>query len=152
MEKKTPIKSDTLKSKESLYFPSVREGKWKNIDPDIRWSLEDVLNHVFPRGYQERSYEYSVELMRFILDNPKGVDKRMLSEFLKTRKIPPSTLYNVIIPKLVRFGLLERRREPSQSRPSKGWYMVLKPSISFSTHLGKLASEWRSIYKTAVSE
>lgn len=148
-KKPVPIKGETLKSKESLYFPSVQGKEWDEIDPDIRWDLENIINHVFPKCYQERSFEYAIELVKFVMDNPKGVDKNTVSKFLKENEIPKSTAYNVIIPKLVKFGILEREREPNKTRPSKGWYMILKPSISFSSHLNKLASEWKSIYKTA---
>lgn len=148
-ENPVPVKGETLKSKESLYFPSVKGQEWSSVDPDVRWGLENILNHVFPEDYQERSYEYALSLMRFLLDNPRGIDKKMLSKFLDEKDIPESTAYNVVIPKLVRFGLLERRREANESNPGKGWFMVLKPSISFSSHLSKLAKEWRSMYKTA---
>ncbi|MFB6089255.1 MAG: hypothetical protein ABEK36_05745 [Candidatus Aenigmatarchaeota archaeon] len=147
-----PIKGETLKNKESLYFPSVQGNDWKNIDKDIRWGLEDIINHVFPEKYQTRSNEYAGKLMRFVVENPEGVDKNMLGKFLEDNDIPESTAYNVVIPKLVRFGLLEREREENESNPSRGWYMILKPSISYSSHLSKLASEWKSLYKTAVSE
>lgn len=145
-----PIKGKTLKSKESLYFPSVQGNKWPPVDPDIRWDMEDVINHVFPEDYQERSNNYASMLIDFVLDNPQGVRKEMLSDFLKRKDIPESTAYNVVIPKLVRFGILEREREANESSPGRGWFMVLKPSSSFSSRLEKLAKEWRSLYKTAL--
>ena len=152
MEKPEPPMGNRLKSKESLYFPSVLGKKWKNIDPDIRWELGDVINHIFPKEYQEKSYEHALKLMDFLLNNPRGIDKKILSEFLRNEGLPKSTIYNIIIPKLVKFGLIERKRETNVSNPNKGWFMVLKPSISFSSHLQKLANEWKSIYKTATSK
>ncbi|MCD6477630.1 MAG: hypothetical protein J7K87_01375 [Candidatus Aenigmarchaeota archaeon] len=152
MKKSIPPGEKRLRSKDSLYFPSVQGSKWKNIDSDIRWDVDDVINHIFPKEYQEKSYEYAVKLTRFLLDNPRGVDKNMLSEFIKSNNIPVSTMYNVIIPKMVRFGLFERRRESNISNPTKGWFLILKPSMAFSSHLQKLADEWRSIYKTAISK
>lgn len=149
-EKPVPVKGETLKSKESLYFPSVQGSSWEAIDPDIRWDLEDVINHIFPESYQERSNEYACKLVDFVLENPDGVRKDMLSRFLDKEGIPQSTAYNVVIPKLVKFGVLQREREENQSDPGKGWYMVLKPSRSFSSHLEKLAKEWKSLYKTAL--
>lgn len=147
-KKPIPIKGETLKSKESLYFPSVQGKGWKNVDPDIRWSLEDIINHIFPKDYQERSYKYAKKLMKLVIESPEEIDKDKLGKFLREEEIPESTAYNIIIPKLVRFGLIKRERQTNKSRPSKGWYMILKPSLSFSSHLGKLASEWKSIYKT----
>lgn len=88
--------------------------------------------------------------MNFVLDNPEGVNKDMISEFLDKEGIPKSTAYNVVIPKLVKFGILRRERESNESNPGKGWFMVLRPSRSFSSHLEKLANEWKSIYKTAM--
>lgn len=149
-EKPVPVKGETLKSKESLYFPSVQGNKWAAIDPDIRWDLEDVVDHLFPENYQERSNEYASKLLDFVLRNPEGVDKEMLSKFLDREGVPESTAYNVVIPKLVRFGLLEREREENESNPGRGWFMILKPTRSFSSHLEKLAKEWRSLYKTAL--
>lgn len=151
-ENPVPLKGETLKSKESLYFPSVKGQDWPSIDPDIRWDLDKILNHVFPEKYQERSYNYALQLMGFLLENPGGIDKNNLSNFLEENEIPKSTAYNVVIPKLVKVGLLEREREANESNPSRGWFMVLKPSISFSSHLSKLAKEWRSIYKTAKND
>ncbi|MFP4117036.1 MAG: hypothetical protein ACLFQ8_02980 [Candidatus Aenigmatarchaeota archaeon] len=85
-----------------------------------------------------------------MLSNSDGVDKDILSDFLENEGIPSSTAYNVVIPKLVKFGILQREREAVESDPGRGWFMVLKPSKSFSSHLEKLANEWRSIYKTAL--
>lgn len=110
------------------------------------------MNHVFPREYQEKSYEYANKLMEFLLKTPTGIDKKMLSEFIKNENIPKSTLYNIVIPKLVKLGVIERKRETNFSNPNRGWFMILRPSISFSSHLQKLANEWRSIYKTATSK
>lgn len=149
-KKPVPVKGETLKSKESLYFPSVQSDKWSAIDPDIRWDMGDVINHIFPENYQERSNKYARKLVNFVIDNPEGVEKNMLSEFMDKEGIPQSTAYNVVIPKLVKFGILRREREENESNPGRGWYMVLKPSKSFSSHLEKLAKEWRSIYKTAL--
>ena len=141
---------DRLTSKESMFYPSVLGKSWRSVDAEVRWELSDVVNHVFPKEYQERSHDYAVKLLALALDNPKGLDKTKLSEFLRTHAIPPATAYNVIIPKLVRFGLLERRREVNASTPSKGWFMLLRPSPTFATHLGKLAGEWRSLVKTSM--
>lgn len=146
--KPLPI-GDRLTSKESLFYPSVLGESWKNVDPEVRWDLGDVVNHVFPRRYQERSHSHAVKLLGLVMENPKGVGKTALSAFFRDSQIPEATAYNVIIPKLVRFGLVERRRETNATNPSKGWFMVLKPSTAFSSHLSKLAAEWRSIYKTA---
>ena len=90
--------------------------------------------------------------MTFLLENPGGIDKKIMSDFVKGHEIPVSTLYNIVIPKLVKLGLVERRREPNASNPGKGWFLILKPSVTFSSHLSKLADEWRSIYKTAYSK
>jgi len=152
MENPQPPNEKRLKSMESLFYPSVQGDKWKAIDPDIRWELADVINHIFPQEYQEKSYEYAQKLMEFLLKTPEGIDKKMLSDFVKTQEIPVSTLYNIVIPKLVKFGLIERRREANASNPGKGWFLILKPSMTFSSHLSKLADEWRSIYKTASSK
>ncbi|GEM_PF-1356643 len=149
-DKPVPVKGETLKSKESLFFPSVQSDDWPSIDGDIRWDLEDVINHIFPEEYQERSNEYASKLVDYVLSNPEGVDKDMLSDFLEKEGIPSSTAYNVVIPKLVKFGILQREREAVESDPGRGWFMVLKPSNSFSSHLEKLAKEWKSIFKTAL--
>jgi len=145
-----PVKGETLKSKESLYFPSVQGQKWPSIDGDIRWDLNELINHIFPEDYQERSNKYATKLVDYVLSNPDGVEKGMLSDFLEREGIPPSTAYNVVIPKLVKFGILKRERESVESDPGRGWFMILKPSVSFSSHLEKLAKEWKSIYKTAL--
>ncbi|MCK4634710.1 MAG: hypothetical protein KAT37_02440 [Candidatus Aenigmarchaeota archaeon] len=152
MKNPQPPNEKRLKSKESLFYPSVLGSKWKTLDPDIRWDLSDILNHVFPAEYQEKSYEYAQKLMTFLLENPGGIDKKIMSDFVKGHEIPVSTLYNIVIPKLVKLGLVERRREPNASNPGKGWFLILKPSVTFSSHLSKLADEWRSIYKTAYSK
>ncbi len=151
-KKPVPVKGETLKSKESLYFPSVQGSKWSSIDGDIRWELEEVVDHIFPKVYQERSNKYATKLVDFVLKNPDGVEKEMLSNFLEKEDIPSSTAYNVVIPKLVKFGILRRERESVENDPGRGWFMILKPSKSFSSHLEKLAQEWRSIYKTALKD
>ena len=82
MKNPQPPNEKRLKSKESLYFPSVQGDKWKTLDPDIRWELSDIINHIFPKEYQERSNEYAQKLMVFLLKNPGGIDKKMLSDFV----------------------------------------------------------------------
>ncbi|QQG39540.1 MAG: hypothetical protein HYS81_04130 [Candidatus Aenigmatarchaeota archaeon] len=144
-----PVK-DRLTTKESLFYPSILGKTWKTTDPDVRWELNDIVNHVFPREYQERSHSHAMKLLALVLQNPKGVDKTMLTACLKEHAIPDATAYNVIIPKLVRFGLLERKREVNASNPSRGWFMILKPSLAFANHLNKLSGEWRSVVKTAL--
>lgn len=149
---KNPIPvRDRLTTKESLFYPSVLGKSWKNVDPDVRWELADIVNHVFPHEYQERSHTYATKLLTLALQNPKGIDKTTLSAFLRENSIPDATAYNIVIPKLVRLGLLERRREMNVSNPSRGWFMTLRPSVAFATHLTKLAGEWRAHVKTAVS-
>ena len=152
MKTPSPPNQKRLRSKESLYYPSILGQKWKTLDPDIRWELKDILNHVFPMEYQEKSHEYALKLVNFLLKNPGGIDKKDLSKFLNSEGIPNSTLYNIVIPKLVKIGMIERRRETNASNPGKGWFLILKPSMAFSSHLSKLAAEWRSICKTALSK
>jgi len=138
-----------IRSKDSLYLPP-HDGKFitdkGGLNKNIIWSAKDVIDFIFPEIYQPKYNEIAVKFINFVLEYEK-TGKEEISLFLKNNNYSRSTLENVIIPKLVRFGLLKRERE--QAKSGKNRYLVLSDSLTFSNYLERIASAWNMIVLTA---
>jgi hypothetical protein len=146
-----PPSSRGIPSEESLYLPKHygKEVKGKGgLDEEIIWSIEDVVDFIFPKSYQPKYFKVSVDFVLLVLD--KGtVTKDDISKFLSSKSYSRSTLENKIIPKLVRFGLLKREREIEDGMLGKGRALILSDSLTFSNYLKKIGDAWKSQVMTA---
>ena len=136
-------------AKETFWLPS-HDGKYFSakggLDKNIIWSVEDVIDFIFPRLYQPMYFEIACGFMKLVMENEK-LKKEEISEFLKNKKYSKSTLENKIIPKLVRFGLIKRERETAKEGKSR--YLILSDSLTFANYLERIASAWNMLVSTA---
>ena len=136
------IKSRGIPSQDAVYLPAIDSQviKKRGGYEKSRWELEHVLDHVFPSEFQETYNHVAYHLMKEVLE--KGsLSGEDLSNFIKERGFSKSTVYNRVIPKLRRVGLIKRQRF--------GKTIHIEPSNSFSKYVGKIASEWDSIFTTS---
>ncbi|MFN3527488.1 MAG: hypothetical protein ACK4YO_00070 [Candidatus Altarchaeaceae archaeon] len=144
-----PILSRGIPSKESLFLPK-HDGKIINskggLNENIIWDVEDVIDFIFPKIYQPRYHEISVKFVEFLLKEGK-LNSEKISKFLKDNNFSKATLENIIIPKLVNFGLIKRERE--QTMKGKGRKLILSDSLVFSHYLERISKAWSMIVLTA---
>ncbi len=138
-----------VKSKETLWFPPVYSKEWKSVEETVRWSIEDIVKFIFNPNISRKYYEIAVNFLNFTLDNfPFGIKGKEIAKWIKENNISKATFYNRVLPKLISFGLFQRKRVHGE----KGRVMILIPSKTFSLHLKKIAKEWESIIDTKKAE
>lgn len=142
-EEKPHIPSHGVPGKETIWFPSNE--KWNSTKDTVRWELEDIIQHIYPKQYQLVYHAVALEIMRSLLENPNGIDGDMLGKWISEKKISKATFYNRVLPHLIDIGMIKRERIHGE----KGRKMVLYPSERFSICLKKLCSEWTSQVDTA---
>ena len=144
MELKSPA-SRGISSKKALWF------EYDNLPMSLgaRWELEDLLKIVFPPHLQKAQYNIAVELVKMIGEQGE-VDGDFLAAWQHSRQIPNSTLRNLVIPKLVRCGLLGRERQnpTGQTKKDSRHHMVLKLSNRFGEALKHMGMEWTTLAET----
>lgn len=134
-----------IKSKEALRFDYDK----LPLSLEARWEPEDVLKLVFPPELQKAQYEIAVKLLRW-LSQKQEARGREIEEWAVQNAIPSSTLRNLVIPKLVRVGMVAReRRNPSgQTQKDKRHEMVLVLSKRFGEAWQHIGREWSSMVET----
>ncbi|MDP2717211.1 MAG: hypothetical protein Q8P02_00550 [Candidatus Micrarchaeota archaeon] len=141
----TGPKSRGIPTKKALLF---EYGKLP-MSLSARWEAEDILKMLFPPHMQSVQYGIAVRLLAALRESGQ-MNGRQLAEWAEENKAANSTLRNLVIPKLVRFGLLAREREnpTGQSDKDKRHHMVLKPSLRFGEALQHIGKEWSSLVHT----
>jgi len=138
----------SIPSKESLWFNYKKLPK----RPDQRWEIEDVIQLVFPKEFLPKQHEIAVELIKFMLPYHKegGVYGNQIESFRKEKGFSNATLRNLVIPKLVRIGLLTRERvnPTGQTHKDKRHRMKLKLSHKFDMSLQRIGLQLETIIKT----
>ncbi|NUN11539.1 hypothetical protein HUU53_02740 [Candidatus Micrarchaeota archaeon] len=111
-----------------------------------RWEVDDVLKLVFPPQLQKVQYDIALRLMHLFKEKEE-VSGEDLSQWQDEQKIASSTLRNLVIPKLVRVGMLarERKNPTGQDLKDKRKEMVLRLSNRFGESLKHVGSEWASL-------
>ncbi len=134
-----------IKSKESLQFDYDK----LPMSLNARWEPEDILKIIFPPQLQKVQYEIATKLLRF-LSEKREARGREIEEWAAGNSISNSTLRNLVIPKLVRVGLLarERRNPTGQGEKDKRHEMVLVLSKRFGEAFQHIGREWNAIVET----
>ena len=155
-EKKKPQPPiSRMKSREVLFFPNVNSSSvlfpakyWKDIDGNVRWDVEYISMFIFPSHLSPVFYKCCVEFLKFLLKNPEGINGDGIADFLRSHNFSSASMYNAILPKLHRLGIIERRRLHGE----RGRKMLIELSTKFSINLSKLSKEWNEIVATAKAE
>ncbi|MFH0861349.1 MAG: hypothetical protein V1921_09125 [Candidatus Altiarchaeota archaeon] len=117
------------------------------LEKAVIWSVEDVVDFIFPKKYQPKYFEVATKFLKIVLERD-WVTKKDISRFLKENGYSRSTLENKIIPKLVRFGLIKREREITAGM-GKGRSLILSDSMTFTNYLERIAFGWNMLVSTA---
>lgn len=155
---KPSVGSRGIPAKESFWFPpfnapEVRDFQDSNENPTRNlWTLEEVMLFVFPKKFQRRYHEVALELMVAVLK------KGMLTgddtaELTRSAGISKATLYNKVLPRLRRVGMLKIKRRTIVAIQSRRKYrpMQIFPSKTFGNYLMKIGDSWQAIVDDARS-
>ncbi len=104
---------------------------------------------VFPPELQEAQYEIALKLVSF-LSSRESANGDELAGWAQENGVPNSTLRNLVIPKMIRVGLLARERvnPTGQGEKDKRHRMVLKLSKRFGEAMQHVGREWNSLVET----
>ena len=146
-----PPFSHGIPASESLWIPShygmdVRDKG--GLDKTVIWGVTDVIDFIFPEKFQPKYHEVAVKFVELLLSHDV-VTKREISKFLRENDYSRATLENKIIPKLVRFGLIQREREFKVAGLGKGRALVLSDSLTFTNYLERIGFAWNMLVSTA---
>lgn len=159
-EQRTPIykgiASRGIPSSESLYFPpysDVRKFQDESESPTKNlWNLDEVLNFVFPKKYQERYHQIATDFMT-LLTARANLEGRDLAAFISEKNISKATFYNRVLPRLRRVGMIKIERETVVALESKRKFRPMRISLSktFGNYLMKISDSWLAIVDDARS-
>ena len=114
-----------------------------------RWDYEDILKIIFHPTLQQAQYELAKKLILLVKEKTQ-VSGEELASWAEKNSIPNSTLRNLVIPKLIRVGMLVReRRNPSgQTNKDKKHEMILRISTKFGEAFQHIGREWNGIVES----
>ncbi len=155
---KKTIASRGIPSSESLYFPphgssEVRRFQDNSETPTRNlWNLEEVVNYVFPKKYQEKYHDIAIKFLRFLTQKVhlSGGD---IASFVSENKVSKATFYNRVLPRLRRVGIIKIERETLVAVEGKRKYRPMRISLSktFGNYLMKIGDSWLAIVDDARS-
>jgi hypothetical protein len=142
-----------IPSRHALYFPEKGGRKYglKIWDYSFRWSLDDLLDFIFPYEFSPVCHKIAVNYLDFIIEKGE-VSYHDKVEFCLKNNCSINTLTKNIIPKMYRFGLIHRTRELPKNT---SWTLKSKrrsyehDSLQFASFLRNIADEWEAITTTA---
>ncbi|MEM4255497.1 MAG: hypothetical protein QXR53_04195 [Candidatus Norongarragalinales archaeon] len=141
-----------IPSEEAFWLPDhskIHEIIGKNNPFDefgVEWSASDLMLFLFPKKYRETQHKFATQLVELMIENGGTLDYMQLGDFAERSGVSKATLYNKIVPRLLKAGLVERHRKNPENE--KGPYK-LELSQSFHNYLFKMAKEWRRMVATA---
>jgi len=150
------IPSRGIPSKESMYLPPYYSSELRRFQDDNErptrnfWSLDELINFIFPKKYQEKYYEIAVAFLNLLIQKLtlRGED---IGLFLKENKISKATFYNRVLPRLKRVGLIKVERETIIAKESRRKYrpMIISLSKTFGNYLIKIGDSWLALVDDA---
>ena len=148
------VASRGIPSKFAFYLPphySKEIRKFEEGEKPTRnvWSLEEILNFVFPKQYQETYHKIAVDFLSLLMDE-LVIEGKQISAFLSSHNYSKATFYNRVLPKLKRIGMVKVERGlTKEGKPSK----TLRVSLSktFGNYMLKIADSWLALVDDARS-
>ncbi len=133
-----------IPSEDQLYLPrkdTLDEllKKQGAIRTSTSWTLEDVMQFVFPEQYRKSYHSVAFSFLTALQANNGSLTSSQIGEFVEKTKVSKATFYNKVLPRLVRIGMLDRNREPTSNK------MTVKWSNQFAIYLEKIAFEWKRL-------
>ncbi len=133
-----------IPSEDQLYLPrrdslDVLLRKQGAIRTSTAWSLEDVVQFVFPQRFRPAYHAVAVSFLSALQENGGTLSSQEIGEFVEKSSVSKATFYNKVLPRLVRIGVVDRNREPTSNK------MTVKWSNQFAIYLEKIAFEWKRL-------
>ncbi|MFH1221808.1 MAG: hypothetical protein V1492_01850 [Candidatus Micrarchaeota archaeon] len=155
-EEKKTIASRGVPSAEALYFPPFSDvRKFQDDNEQLTrnlWNMEEVLNFVFPKQYQEKYHEVAVAFMKLLIEkaNLEGSD---ISAFIAAEEISKATFYNRVLPRLRRVGMIKIERETIVAQESRRKYRPMRIMLSktYGNYMMKIGDSWLAVVDDARS-
>ncbi|MCX8196990.1 MAG: hypothetical protein N3G80_01600 [Candidatus Micrarchaeota archaeon] len=152
------IASRGIPSKDSFYLPphnspELRAFQDSNENPTRNiWSLEEVVNFVFPKRYQQKYNQTACAFLKLLLEK-LSLSGEETGRFVATQGISKATFYNRVLPRLKRIGMVKVERETVVAVESKRKFrpMIISLSKTFGNYLTKIGDSWLSIVDDARS-
>lgn len=158
-EEKHSIASRGIPSKDSLYLPPHNSPELRAFQDSNEsltrntWSLEEVVNFVFPKRYQLKYNEIALSFIKLALEKTTltGED---IGGFVSAHGISKATFYNRVLPRLKRIGILKVERQTLIALESKRKFrpMTISLSKTFGNYLTKIGDSWLAIVDDARSK
>lgn len=155
---KKEIASRGIPSSEALYLPrhdSEELRKFQEQDESATrnsWNLEEIVNFVFPKKYQQKYNEAAVAFTQ-LLKEKLVLNGSDINEFVSSKGISKATFYNRVLPRLKRVGMVKVERETLVALESKRKYRPMRISLSktFGNYLMKIGDSWLALVDDARS-
>ncbi len=148
-QKKKEIASRGIPSGDSLYLPAhyseelrAFQDKEETLTRNL-WSLEEVMNFVFPKRYQ-RKYNETALVFMTLLAEKISMRGHEINAFVIQNNVSKATFYNRVLPRLKRVGMLKVERETIIAEESRRKYrpMTISLSKTFGNYLMKIGDSW----------
>ncbi|MCX8199888.1 MAG: hypothetical protein N3G76_00275 [Candidatus Micrarchaeota archaeon] len=147
-----------IPSKESFYLPPHYSPDLRKFQDDNElplrnyWTLDELINFVFPKKYQPTYHEISIIFMKELVQVHK-MEGKEISNFIRANSISKATFYNRVLPRLKRLGLVKVERQTIIAEHSKQKYrpMAISLSKTFGNYLNKIGESWLAIIDDARS-
>lgn len=155
---KKSIASRGIPSSESLYFPAHNSKEVRRFEDNSEtptrnlWNLEEVVNFVFPKKYQEKYHETALKFLQ-LLSKKTHLSGTDISAFVSDNNASKATFYNRVLPRLRRVGIIKIERETIVPVEGKRKYRPMRVSLSktFGNYLMKIGDSWLAIVDDARS-
>jgi len=142
------IKSRGIPSKEAFWLPAFYSNEIRQFQDENEnltrsiWKIEEIMQFIFPKKYQEKYYEISILFMQALFSNFGILESKDIANFVKTNNISKATFYNRVLPRLKRLGLIRIKRETEYGENKKYRRMRVEISKTFGNYLLKIADSW----------
>ncbi|MEM4348219.1 MAG: hypothetical protein QXN37_01475 [Candidatus Anstonellaceae archaeon] len=157
--KAASIASRGIPAKDSFYLPAhnspeLRSFQDSNENPTRNvWSLEEVINFVFPKKYQRKYNEVACAFLKLMTEK-LTISGEETGKFVALQGISKATFYNRVLPRLKRIGMIKVERQTVVAVESKRKYrpMIISLSKTFGNYLTKIGDSWLAIVDDARSK
>ncbi len=142
------IKSRGIPSSESFWLPAYYSDEIRQFQDENEtltrsiWKIEEIINFIFPKKYQEKYYEIATAFMQTLFSHYGTLNSNDIANFVKSKNISKSTFYNRVLPRLKRLGLIRVKRETEYGSNKKYRRMKIEISKTFGNYLLKIANSW----------
>ncbi len=137
-----------IPSKEAMWLPAFYSEEVRKFEDDEGkptrnvWKIEEVLKFVFPPKYQETYYKISVALMQALAANKGRLEGKDIGQLIKEKGFSKATLYNRVLPRLKRVGMIRLKRATEEGKNKKHMPMEIELSKTFANYLLKISDSF----------